>query len=104
MFIETKINQLYLCLGFVYQSKEFDGAGLSPDNLLSIRDWIGSEEIRFVETMTEKTSLPLQENEIPRVWIVSSRPPKKMARTFPVFRFLNLILSYVEKNIYFENN
>jgi len=35
--------------GFAYQSKEFVGAGLSPENILSFRDWIGSEEIRFVD-------------------------------------------------------
>ena len=61
MFIEAKINQLYLCLGFVYQSKEFDGAGLSPDNLLSIRDWIGSEEIRFVDYHIREMGTPARQ-------------------------------------------
>lgn len=43
-------------LGFVYQFKEFVGAGLSPDNLLSIGDWIGSEEIRFVDYHIRRTA------------------------------------------------
>jgi hypothetical protein len=46
-------------LGFVYQSKEFVGSGLSPENLLSIRDWIGSEEIRFVDYHIRKMGNPL---------------------------------------------
>ncbi|XP_023344212.1 transmembrane protein 129 [Eurytemora carolleeae] len=36
------------CIGFVYQSKEFVGLGLSPENILSIKDWVGSEEMDFV--------------------------------------------------------
>lgn len=36
------------CTGFVYQSKEFIGAGITPENLLSTRDWVGSEEMRFI--------------------------------------------------------
>ena len=32
--------------GFVYQSREFNSAGLSPEALLTYNDWIGSEEIR----------------------------------------------------------
>lgn len=43
-------------LGFAYQSKEFVGAGLSPENILSFRDWIGSEELRFVDYHIRRTA------------------------------------------------
>ena len=44
------------CLGFVYQSKEFDSAGLSPEAILSYNDWIGSEEVRFFSYHMKRTA------------------------------------------------
>jgi hypothetical protein len=44
------------CTGFVYQSKEFSGAGISPENFLSYRGWMGSEEIRFVYYHLKRTA------------------------------------------------
>ena len=32
--------------GFIFQFREFDSAGLSPEALLSYNDWVGSEEVR----------------------------------------------------------
>ena len=32
--------------GFICQFREFRGAGISPEAFLSMRDWLGSEEIR----------------------------------------------------------
>ena len=43
-------------LGFIYQSKEFSGAGLSPEAFLSYNDWIGSEEVRFFSYHMKKTA------------------------------------------------
>jgi len=43
-------------LGFVFQFKEFIGLGLTADNLLSFRDWVGSEEISFIQYNLRKTS------------------------------------------------
>ena len=37
-----------LIVGFLCQFREFRGAGLSPEAFLSIGDWIGSEEIRWL--------------------------------------------------------
>jgi len=44
------------CLGFVYQAKEFIGFGLSPEILLGLGDWVGAEEITFIEFQLRKTS------------------------------------------------
>lgn len=44
------------CLGFVYQSREFNSAGLSPEALLTYNDWIGSEEIRFFSYHMKRTA------------------------------------------------
>lgn len=44
------------CTGFLYQAKEFIGAGLSPESLLSINDWIGSEEMRFFKYHMKRTA------------------------------------------------
>merc|ERR550519_1797343 len=44
------------CTGFIYQSKEFSGAGLSPEVLLSYKDWIGSEELRFFSYHMKRTA------------------------------------------------
>lgn len=44
------------CTGFVYQSKEFSGAGITPENFLSCCDWIGSEDIRFVHYHLKRTA------------------------------------------------
>ena len=50
-------ESIFFCVtGFAYQSKEFEGAGLSPENILSFRDWIGSEEMRFVDYHIRKHS------------------------------------------------
>ena len=43
-------------LGFIYQSKEFSGAGLSPEVFLSYNDWIGSEELRFFTYHMKRTA------------------------------------------------
>jgi hypothetical protein len=42
--------------GFIYQSKEFSGAGLSPEIFLSYNDWIGSEELRFFVYHMKRTA------------------------------------------------
>jgi len=42
-------------LGFVYQSKEFASAGISPESLLTYNDWIGSEEIHFFRYHMKRT-------------------------------------------------
>ena len=42
--------------GFIYQSKEFTGAGLSPEVFLSYNDWIGSEELRFFVYHMKRTA------------------------------------------------
>ena len=42
--------------GFIYQSKEFSGAGLSPEIFLSYNDWIGSEEMRFFSYHMKRTA------------------------------------------------
>eukprot|EP00092_Neocalanus_flemingeri_P031314 GFUD01034010.1.p1 GENE.GFUD01034010.1~~GFUD01034010.1.p1 ORF type:complete len:413 (-),score=79.34 GFUD01034010.1:82-1263(-) len=44
------------CTGFIYQSKEFSGAGLSPEIFLSYNDWIGSEELRFFNYHMKRTA------------------------------------------------
>jgi len=44
------------CTGFIYQSKEFSGAGLSPEIFLSYNDWIGSEELRFFVYHMKRTA------------------------------------------------
>merc|ERR550519_190369 len=44
------------CTGFIYQSKEFSGAGLSPEVFLSYNDWIGSEELRFFTYHMKRTA------------------------------------------------
>jgi len=44
------------CTGFIYQSKEFSGAGLSPEIFLSYNDWIGSEEMRFFSYHMKRTA------------------------------------------------
>ena len=41
--------------GFVYQSKEFASAGISPESLLTYNDWIGSEEIHFFRYHMKRT-------------------------------------------------
>ena len=33
--------------GFIFQFREFDSAGVSPEALLSYNDWVGSEEVRL---------------------------------------------------------
>ena len=42
--------------GFIYQSKEFSGAELSPEIFLSYNDWIGSEELRFFVYHMKRTA------------------------------------------------
>jgi len=44
------------CLGFIYQSREFDSAGISPEAILSYNDWIGSEEITFFSYHMKRTA------------------------------------------------
>jgi len=44
------------CLGFVYQSREFRSAGISPEAILSYNDWIGSEEVRFFSFNMKRTA------------------------------------------------
>jgi len=44
------------CTGFVYQSKEFSGAGITPENFLSYRDWVGSEDMRFIIYHLKRTA------------------------------------------------
>ena len=44
------------CLGFVYQSREFDSAGISPEALLTYNDWIGSEDVRFFSYHMKRTA------------------------------------------------
>lgn len=44
------------CLGFVYQSREFYSAGISPEAILSYNDWIGSEEVRFFSYNMKRTA------------------------------------------------
>lgn len=44
------------CIGFIFQFREFDSAGLSPEALLSYNDWIGSEEVRFFSYHMKKTA------------------------------------------------
>ena len=36
-------------IGFLCQFREFRGAGLSPEAFLSFGDWLGSEEIRWLQ-------------------------------------------------------
>jgi len=43
------------CTGFIYQAKEFASSGFSPESILSINDWIGSEEIRFFKYHIKRT-------------------------------------------------
>lgn len=44
------------CTGFVCQFREFRGAGLSPEAVLTLGDWLGSEEIRFFSHHMRRTS------------------------------------------------
>jgi len=44
------------CTGFVCQFREFCGAGLSPESVLSWGDWVGSEEIRFFHYHMKRTA------------------------------------------------
>ena len=49
VFFLIFINWHYLTdcsSGFICQFREFRGAGISPEAFLSMRDWLGSEEIR----------------------------------------------------------
>ena len=52
----TKLLYFVSTLGFIYQSKEFSGAGLSPEAFLSYNDWIGSEELRFFNYHMKRTA------------------------------------------------
>ena len=45
------------CLGFVFQSREFIGAGLSPEQIFST--WIPTEDIQFIEHHMLKNSFTL---------------------------------------------
>jgi len=47
---------MVFCTGFLCQFREFRGAGLSPEAFLSIGDWLGSEEIRFVRYHMKRTA------------------------------------------------
>ena len=40
-------HQLISISGFIFQFREFDSAGLSPEALLGYNDWVGSEEVRL---------------------------------------------------------
>ena len=42
--------------GFIFQFREFDSAGVSPEALLSYNDWVGSEEVRLY-TCTQNNRL-----------------------------------------------
>ena len=41
------LHNTILISGFIFQFREFDSAGLSPEALLSYNDWVGSEEVRL---------------------------------------------------------
>jgi len=43
-------------LGFVYQSKEFVGLGLTPQYMLTIGDWVGSPQESFIHYHIRRTS------------------------------------------------
>jgi len=43
-------------LGFIFQFREFDSAGLSPEALLGYNDWVGSEEVRLFMFHMKRTA------------------------------------------------
>ena len=45
-----------LISGFIFQFREFDSAGLSPEALLTYNDWIGSEEVRLFMFHMKRTA------------------------------------------------